>query len=1484
MNKFKKVLVGLALAGGVSCLAGAAACSENAPKFYTLTFSGSGLDYVMQGALAEVDANNESFKSGGTVKDGVEVRFTLSLGANSTGSPIITVNGETLTPDGDGVYSFIMKGDAKVEASGLGSIYNLTLSRFEEKKNSDGQTQRTELWVDYLDENGNAFSDDVVRVESGKPFKFKVKASPYYIQKFTVSCDTEILEPDENGVYTVSNLKADNTVSVSGLEMEQSFVTGRENCGSGTQSDPYLLSRPIDLFYFAYIVNSEFYEEFSYAYYKLEKDIDMEGEQLFVIGDYSNASAIFSGHFDGNGKKISNFFITDEVVNQTTFESAYLPYVGLFGYANASLDGGAAEIKDLTLEDFKVNVHAGAQEQITLAGSLLGYGVGVEISNCYAKGELIATGNNNQIMILGGLVGRLQAGYYNSGTTVTTFDSLVRASTTNVYIDGNGSPRSAGGIVGQMISTNVDAISYVLNSVSLADVSGAMHSGGIVGTLGMYSSVTDCYSASGVNANNAIETAMIDQSYRGAYAGGIVGFAEENTVIRGCVAGNAYLNAQSPHGEFNKKTGDFYGHCDEAGATATGSQSVHAKADMNAKVKGTPATSVFTALGWQASEWDFGSGLPSPKALPLSAAREIKVTVKNGETDATVDEFTRKLSAATPIYSWYKTNNSLPEYITSGNLRSWGYYFDKAMTEKVPEGYVPAHDITVYAGFADYAQIAGRYYLSATTRSSDAYLELNADGTYMLRNGGMYRGGTYTYSGSKILLYNAALAKLEYASDRTGGYNFAFEGAFADGKLTLGGRVTLVDTTTDANGNVISTSYSTEDMQFTAVREDGTFKYGEYLDADGVTYTFYKNGTGRLVENSITYAFTFVIKGADAVEITQANGTKLSATMAGGEITTIDSVTVSYKDIFLGEWRKSANSAVSFTFDGLNNVVCSDGKTSEKVSYTSDGKVASFTWNSEPYKASFTDDGILIINNEEYFVADGFTGTWFLPGADEVVNVTLGGVGANGFGHAVIAYTGGVNLSVNVQYDVFRSGNSVLLRLFAEDREYGELQFRTRDGKAVGRFYSALKTSYYTNAEFSLYDVYRGIWACNSEDIDTLNFNGRTALGDGTVTVKTVSGRTSKGTYRLTDGNSGTVTVKVNGEDKTYNLSFNEFTNKVVLAETGAEIELAQRDEWYLAVLTDGTKTYKFDGKGYIGGTVEVSDGTKLSYRIDNGVVTLGTSELTPAQYGFSWGTETLTFNEAYEGRWLVGGTQEVLTIEKIGGDFSVQVRYSGAEDGATFVYNPSTGALTLTEDVGGVRVITTLSLMRAAVVAESNELSLSRNGETISCLREGGEDEYRGTYTARDDTSWEFDGLGACKYGSGTAIYTENGISYAYKYKIDVQGIVSISTERGLLFIPAENDEYGYTKGGKTYVTVEPDSFYGDRMFIQEKGSKEWYYFDGRSTMWHETEDGLVKAYTYKILSAYRLELTDTSGKVYIASMERVGTYYSLDLKEKAN
>lgn len=77
--------------------------------------------------------------------------------------------------------------------------------------------------------------------------------------------------------------------------------------GSGTYSDPYLISTKEDLASFSDFVNNG--NDCSGSYVALTSNIDLEGDEITPIASY-NSEIPFYGTFDGRGHTISNFTIT----------------------------------------------------------------------------------------------------------------------------------------------------------------------------------------------------------------------------------------------------------------------------------------------------------------------------------------------------------------------------------------------------------------------------------------------------------------------------------------------------------------------------------------------------------------------------------------------------------------------------------------------------------------------------------------------------------------------------------------------------------------------------------------------------------------------------------------------------------------------------------------------------------------------------------------------------------------------------------------------------------------------------------------------------------------------------------------------------------------------------------------------------------------------------------------------------------------------
>lgn len=1431
MNKFKKAAIGAILAASAGCLAGAVVGCNGEPNYYKLTFDGQGVDYVFQGDLAPEDGSQ--LLSGYTVKEGVEVRFTLSLADNSVGTPVVKLNGEEIAPDADGVYSFVMSKETALVVDGLQEKKKVTFSTGE--------------WYSFLDENGNELEE--LSVVKGESVKFKVWVSPYMKEDFTITNDTEELECDAEGFYTVSNVADNSTVNVNNLEQDDSFIERGE--GMGTESDPFLIKRPIDMFMVAGLINNTFNSgTYSASYYKLENDIDMKGEKLFVIGDTSTSSAIFCGTFDGNGHTISNFKLTDEVTDQETYANEYLSFVGLFGYACAT-QSSPAVIKNLTLENGELEIHPQnitSSETASYAGLLLGYGIGVQIDGCnVVNGKVTSYNDNNRLSFVGGVVGVLQSAYNESIGSVLTYDAYVNGCSADVDVGGEGAIRAAGGIVGILSTADTHSIAYVTNCVTTGSVSGAMLCGGIAGTISRFSSVANCYSSCSVAAKNTIISNGTAASYRTAYAGGIVGFAENDTVISACYSANTSLKASAVNSSSATATGDFVGYADVDGTDAEDSLRC---IEANVLKKDSDHTaSVFTEkLGWVAEEWNFSGAVPAYTGTQVT--RPVTITVKQG--GSTVASNTKNVTVPVPLYAWYDEGD-LDEYVENASGRSWGYYFDEALTKKVPYGYLPTANCDFYVGFADNSEVVGKYYFGQTTYGVSASITLAADGTYFFRDGGMSFKGNYSYDGETVMLYNSCFAALEYSADRVNGAHMTMAMQKSGVGYTLVGKMNVL--TEDLSGS------EAKEFSYTAIKLAGDFTYGEYV-AGNVTMTFKEDGTGVYKMGNASETFTYTVTET-GVEISVG----IPVEVVGGKIVKINGKAASLKDGFAGSWVTSTGSTIKYVFDGFGVVKCGDVTgTYEPVTATT----ATITLGGKVIDAIMSDDA-LYIDGIAYYVADGFVGSWYgaTSTTGETIELVLGGIGKNGYGVAEITYYAGVTYNVTGEYSVANG----MLSVYVGDTVYGELSINENTGSAYGamfsfKTYSTLTSFVYVNAEFKLYDLFKGVWECNLSGINNINFTGKTAGGTSATALLTgTDGKVTAVNYTTNSATTGTITIG----GVTYNMTLNEGEKKVSLSvESGESGALAQRDAWYGVTLYDEDGiSYKFDGKGNLGGKVTQSVGGDIAYVIgSDGMPVIDGTAIVATGNGFTWNGKTLTFKTGLANTWLLPETNGEVVIGEVGSDFTANVEIDGEH--FVYTYNPARNTLTYSYNATNGVVKVTISAL------SKYEISIVYKGaseDSKTCISGDKLDTWGGKYAATDGSYWQFDGHGFGEYGKGTAVYVAaNGKKTVYDYSQNDIGLIYIYTgsKTGMLF--AEVSEGGYKKegGAKAYLPVTVDTAY----LTEVRFNGEYVVFDGVGNLLKDAEK---TGYTYKMLSSKYYVLTDADGNKSVGTLTSSGAIKDL-------
>jgi hypothetical protein len=234
--------------------------------------------------------------------------------------------------------------------------------------------------------------------------------------------------------------------------------------GSGTADDPFLIYTPQQLNTIGLI---PFHMN---MHFKLMADLDLsqyEGTEFNIIGI---ESIPFTGVFDGNGKKISNFHYSTATGRN---------YVGLFG----DIEDENSVIMNLTLVDPNVFSAAGYY-----AGALAGVVRQGTVKNCAVEGGIVQGDD-----CVGGLLGWA--------------DGLIDKCYSECAVIAN---LDAGGLVGAG-----SRYGKIFNSYTTGSVSAPINTGGLVGT--MDGIISDCF-ASGLVSGNYQVGGMVGQISNGTIA------------------------------------------------------------------------------------------------------------------------------------------------------------------------------------------------------------------------------------------------------------------------------------------------------------------------------------------------------------------------------------------------------------------------------------------------------------------------------------------------------------------------------------------------------------------------------------------------------------------------------------------------------------------------------------------------------------------------------------------------------------------------------------------------------------------------------------------------------------------------------------------------------------------------------------------------------------------------------------------------------
>ena len=241
--------------------------------------------------------------------------------------------------------------------------------------------------------------------------------------------------------------------------------------GSGSQSDPYVITNAAELAYLAKIVNGG--DACRGKYFRLTSDIYLGGAEWTPIGyglytsdgsDYPNA---FAGVFDGGGHTVYGIRITESVARYDSATRSYYVCAGLFGAVCGSASDGvsAAVVRNLGVDDYMFALSGGPESTVLTAGGIAGYAVVAKFDGCFGSGKIVAAGYSD--IYFGGIVGRSEDVNYYGGITSCC-----------AYVDAQLSANSrvcAGGIAGRSpfcVISDCAAVSVIDASSETAYIAG----------------------------------------------------------------------------------------------------------------------------------------------------------------------------------------------------------------------------------------------------------------------------------------------------------------------------------------------------------------------------------------------------------------------------------------------------------------------------------------------------------------------------------------------------------------------------------------------------------------------------------------------------------------------------------------------------------------------------------------------------------------------------------------------------------------------------------------------------------------------------------------------------------------------------------------------------------------------------------------------------------------------------------------------------
>ena len=1015
-----------------------------------------------------------------------------------------------------------------------------------------------------------------VAVDYGTEVSFRVWTSPYYVGTPVVTAGETVLTADADGKYTFA--VTDNVeVSVGGLTPDTIRIEGL-----GTESNPYIITRPSQLEKITSDINNPANAKFNSAHIRLDADLDLKGVTVNPIGDTLN-DAHFEGYFDGNGHSVSNFKINEET-----------GIVGFFGYLVQGVVANLTVNTDLYLEML--------DEQNYIVGGIVSYNMGGDIVGCNFNGDITAElSYEAPAVYLGGISGFVQG--YGTDISATVSYCNVNATVNSV---GTQSLFTTGGIVGASVGTAESAPVETYNCTFNGTITGkTVLAGGIVGYLREYSAVANAFSTGEVKAQSSDADVL-------AAAGGIVGLAENETAVSFSLTTAESSAAGSQLGMENITSGKIIG-----GKYKDGTELVDRLTSVDGKTaleyncyhSGTGSVQkggttydlsdfadVKALFNWTDDEWTFEGGVPVA-VYEEEAAIAYTVSVSfSGETvtreghdgeplSLTNDEIEMQ-GGYIPV-NWIYGGSGMNTFIADSGNVSFGYFLDAECTQRIPSAMLLTQDTQIYVGFADYNEVVGEYHaIMTSTEDHNVVFILDNNGMATMELDGMIAYYMYVYDGEKVLIRGAYLANLIY--NNTAGMG-AFETDFyfrpaQDGEAFAdSNEFRMYDNVFYIKENVHEI---TQEIKFYRP----TAAYGEWYQPDGRTVQFFANGTGYSESTvGMQQVFTYdceentvtIYYGSQTLTVTISEDGKSMTNASGATLFS----TVNKFDEFGGTWETEYGRNVTVSFDG-KGVATYGGQTYD---YTVQDGVLSFNGITVRYNEDelleLTENGVTSVFGRE----GSFMGTWVETMLD--YEVEFYGIGKDGYGFGYDS--NGVDFTYTAT-SYAEAGGEVGWELVFYYRTvsygYAYLMPSTVDDSVflAGAVYTESVGALYDMYNLSYVDEFIGSW--NAEDGSSLAFNGNGGYNvnyngaEGVWIVEGevmhVSGTTVTEARYYFSRETGLATFTLNGVDYTATLGNGTIT---VTPKNGTPIVYKQPDTFGGIMFQGENALLGFNGKSNVG-------------------------------------------------------------------------------------------------------------------------------------------------------------------------------------------------------------------------------------------------------------------------------------------------------------